>query len=219
MKKRLAIVLSLVIIAVFIVSAFAALEIYKPSPAVASKKPFYVGVTYCGNSITEAEQLIDRVKNFTNLFVVQSGPLMDNGTALDQICDYAVNSGLNIIVYMTNGVPTINVPSFLASVQARWGSHFLGLYYSDEPGGRMLNSGMQFYSASTGQSIIKGPGWLTVNANSANNNTTNSTGVFHAFSFYPSGEIVEFTSYLTSVIISEGSTTYGTAGGGNDLLP
>ena len=146
MKKRLAIFLALAIIVVIVVSAFAAIEIYKPSPApVASKKPFYVGVTYCGDNVTEAEQLIDRVKTYTNLFVVQSGPLMDNGTALDQICDYAVNSGLNIIVYMANGVTTINVPSFLDSAQASWGSHFLGMYYDDEPGGKMLDSTVNLY--------------------------------------------------------------------------
>ena len=127
-------------IAVIVISAFVATEIYKPSAPVASKKPFYVGVTYCGDNVTEAEQLIDRVKNYTNLFVVQSGPLMDNGTALDQICDYAVNSGLNIIVYFANNIPTIDVPSFLDSAHASWGSHFLGVYYDDEPGGKMLDS-------------------------------------------------------------------------------
>ena len=145
MKKHLAVALSLVIIAVIVISAFAATENYKPSTPVASKKPFYVGVTYCGDNVTEAEQLIDRVKNYTNLFVVQSGPLMDNGTALNQICSYAVNSGLNIIVYFANGITTINVPSFLDSAQASWGSHFLGIYYDDEPGGKMLDATVNLY--------------------------------------------------------------------------
>jgi hypothetical protein len=145
-KKRLVIVLSLVIITVIAVSTFATIEIYTPfSTAVASKKPFYVGVNYCGDNVTEAEQLIDRVKNYTNLFIVQSGPLMDNGTALNQICSYAVNSGLNIIVYFANGIPTINVPSFIESAQASWGSHFLGIYYDDEPGGKMLDSTVNLY--------------------------------------------------------------------------
>jgi hypothetical protein len=27
------------------------------------QKPFYVGVTYCGNSVQEAKELIDKVKN------------------------------------------------------------------------------------------------------------------------------------------------------------
>jgi hypothetical protein len=181
------------------VSTFAVIESHKASSTpVASKKPFYVGVTYCGDNVTEAEQLIDRVKDYTNLFVVQSGPLMDNGTALDQICDYAVDSGLNIIVYFANGVPTVNVPSFLASAYADWSSHFLGVYYDDEPGGRMLDSGMQLYDASSGQGIIKGTGWVTVDAHGANIFGTNETNVFSVFTFYPSGKIVVSTGYLNS---------------------
>ena len=194
MKKRLAIFLALAIIVVIVVSAFAATEIYKPSPApVASKKPFYVGVTYCGDNVTEAEQLIDRVKTYTNLFVVQSGPLMDNGTALDQICDYAVNSGLNIIVYMANGVTTINVPSFLDSAQASWGSHFLGMYYDDEPGGKMLDSTVNLYINNERVTKQQMGAPLTVNYD-------NSTGFVL---FWPSGQIT------TSI----GSTTNETVNG------
>jgi hypothetical protein len=47
---------------------------------VLSDAPFYVGVTYCGNSAAEAKLLIDRVRNYTNLFVIQSGELEKNLT-------------------------------------------------------------------------------------------------------------------------------------------
>ena len=154
MKKRLAIVLSLVIITVIAVSMFAAIEIYAPfSTAVASKKPFYVGVTYCGNSTTEAEQLIDKVKNYTNLFVLDSGPLMQNVEAMEQICAYAVNSTLNVIAcFSTAGATTNQIGAFLNVSQA-WGSHFLGLYFNDEPGGHMLDSLMSF--SENNQTILK----------------------------------------------------------------
>ena len=47
MKKRLAVILSLIIIIVIVSSAFAALEAYQHAfAAVAHKRPFYVGVTY-----------------------------------------------------------------------------------------------------------------------------------------------------------------------------
>ena len=103
-KRRVVLISSIVIIAIIVVSSFAAMEASKsPSTSMASKKPFYVGVTYCGSSTIEAEALIDKVKNYTNLFVLQSGTLMLNFTATEQICDYAVNSGLNIILcYTTN---------------------------------------------------------------------------------------------------------------------
>ena len=183
MKKRWATVLSLVIILVIVVSAFASIEIYDYSAApVASKKLFYVGVTYCGNLTTEAEQLIDRVKNYTNLFVLDSGSLIQNLNATEQICDYAVNSGLSIIVYYgTNGDETV-CDSLLSTAQARWGSHFLGLYYNDEPGGKMLDGQVYLYDNKTGVTITKGLGGSQSELTNSPNNSTQVT-------FSPSGLI------------------------------
>ena len=100
-------------------------------------KLFYVGVTYCGNSTAEAKQLIDKVQNYTNLFVLQSGPLQESLSATTEIYDYAVNHGLNVIAhygsYYSNRA---NVTAFLNTASGRWGDHFLGLYYGDEPGGK-----------------------------------------------------------------------------------
>ena len=102
--------------------------------------PFYVGVTFGGDNSADAKLLIDRVKNYTNLFVLQSGPLMYNLNDTEQICDYAVNSGLNIIVsYSTNSLGNI-LNSFLSIAPSRWGSHYLGLYFNDEPAGHVLDS-------------------------------------------------------------------------------
>ncbi len=199
LKKRSAIILSLVVIIV-VVSAFVAVESFKPAAQVANKKPFYVGVTYGGNSTTEAEQLIDRVKNYTNLFVVQSGPLMDNGPALNQVCDYAVKSGLNIIVSFANGISRINVPSFLDDAHARWGSHFLGLYYNDEPGGKMLDYVVNLHI--NNETVTKQPmgGPLMVfSANSTGSSTKQ---------FLPSGEII---------IVSTSSTTNETVDTNNSV--
>ncbi|MCL2359868.1 hypothetical protein [Candidatus Bathycorpusculum sp.] len=106
----------------------------KSNPA----QPFYVGVTYCGDNITDAKLLIDRVKNYTNLFILQSGPLMYNLEATEEICDYAVNAGLSIILsYTRNSIGTLK--EVLNTTQTRWGNQFLGIYYNDEPGGKMLD--------------------------------------------------------------------------------
>ena len=140
-KRRVVLASSIVIITIIVVSSFAAMETSKsPSASIASKKPFYVGVTYCGSSTIEAEALIDKVKNYTNLFVLQSGTLMLNFTATEQICDYAVNSGLNVILCYTTNCGVFNIDLFLNEAQSRWGSHYLGVYFNDEPAGHLLDS-------------------------------------------------------------------------------
>ena len=101
--------------------------------------PFYVGVTFCGNTPADAKLLIDKVKNYTNLFVLQSWAISNNETATTEICDYAVASGLNIIVNLGvnqtyDRVWTWQFP-WLESAEQRYGNRFLGSYYDDEPAG------------------------------------------------------------------------------------
>jgi hypothetical protein len=106
----------------------------------------YVGVSFCGNTTAEAQLLIDRVKGFTNLFVLQSGPVSENETATNEICDYAVEAGLNIIVYFGDLDPQVlenkscawRVP-WLTTAKQQWGNKFLGVYYYDEPAGHWLD--------------------------------------------------------------------------------
>ena len=38
-------------------------------------EPVYVGITYCGNSVEDAKLLIDKTKDYTNLFILGSGTL------------------------------------------------------------------------------------------------------------------------------------------------
>jgi hypothetical protein len=183
MRKRLGFALAVAMIIAIVFSAFATIEIYKPFSAP-SKKPFYVGVTYCGDSVAEAKQLIDRVKNYTNLFVLDSGTLMTNVPLTEQICDYAINAGLNVILCYSNNNPIFTCDSLITIAQTRWGSHFLGLYYDDEPGGKMLDSYANLYSSNQNETISKGrDGSLYVQTN---NQITNSSTLYD---YLPSGEI------------------------------
>jgi hypothetical protein len=110
------------------------LSLHHYGPVSNPDETFYVGVTYCGSSIQEAKQLIDRVKNYTNLFVLQSGALMFNDAAMVEIGDYAVNSGLKLMLYTGGASSQLSIMG-----SERWGSSFLGLYCMDEPGGKVID--------------------------------------------------------------------------------
>ena len=105
----------------------------------------YVGVSFCGDTVSEAKLLIDRVKDYTNLFVLQSGPVSRNESATTEICDYAVNAGLSLIVFFGDLTPRLLSEeliwrlTWLNTTRYRWGDEFLGVYYYDEPGGIQLD--------------------------------------------------------------------------------
>ena len=138
MKKLLAISLVLLLAA----STAALIAAYY----LTAKSEFYVGVSFCGDTAAKAKLLVDRVKSYTNLFVLQSGPVSRNETATTEICDYAVNAGLKIIVYFGDLTPRISEEngwlwrlSWLNTTRQRWGDQFLGVYYYDEPGGIQID--------------------------------------------------------------------------------
>ena len=110
-------------------------------------KDFYVGVTFSSNTKKEARLLIDRVKHYTNLLIVQSGPVSKNEEVLNEICDYAVDAGLSIIVYFGKFDRNWQ-PLWLDSAKEKWGSSFLGVYFFDEPAGSLLDSFMEMWNLS-----------------------------------------------------------------------
>ncbi len=102
---------------------------------------FHFGVSFCGNTSDQAKMLVDRVKNFTNLLVVQSGPVSTNESAMNEIVNYAVASGLDVIVYFGYFNPQYpwQIP-WLDYAKQQWGSHFLGVYLHDEVAGEVIDA-------------------------------------------------------------------------------
>ena len=88
------------LIAILAVSALGLQQFYGDSSQTNIDNNPYVGIAFCGNTTAEAKAQIDRAKNYTNLFVLDTGrsDLSRNETAVMEICDYAVANKLSIIV-------------------------------------------------------------------------------------------------------------------------
>ncbi len=110
---------------------------------------FFVGVSFCGNTTTQAKLLVDRTKEYVNLFVLQSFPISRNESAIYEICDYAVAQGLNIIINLgTYDKETWDWHyEIFLNGKTRWGNQFKGVYYDDEPGGVQLDYNWSAYFA------------------------------------------------------------------------
>ena len=136
-----------VLIVVLAVSA-GAIYIYAhyTSNTAGAADEFYFGVTCGFNTTRESEVLIDKVKNYTNLFIIDSWDVARNETMLNEICDYAANTNLKFIVYfdLISGTSPPLPPTYpwhmqwLTTAKARWDDKFLGIYLHDELGGKQL---------------------------------------------------------------------------------
>jgi hypothetical protein len=115
----------------------------------------FFGVSYGGNTVWEAERLIDRIKSYTNFFVVNSWDVSIDEEKLDSICEYAYRAGLSFVVYIYIS-PRIYVwqSDWLERAQERWTDKFLGIYLYDEPGGKQIDKGQWDHSPVHGGIII-----------------------------------------------------------------
>jgi len=135
--------LTLILIIILLTASATLLVSYTQSSNNQSKAQVYVGIAFGGNTTAQAKLIIDRTKSYTNLFILDSGinPISKNQSAVKEICDYATNAGLDIIVNLGtfNRVDWTWRLQFLNSSQEKYGDKFLGAYYDDEPGGIPLD--------------------------------------------------------------------------------
>lgn len=107
---------------------------------------FFFGVSYGLQTVNEAKLLIDKVKEYTNFFVINSWDLSINETALNEVCNYAAKSGLSFIIFFDfisvseHGYPWH--ADWVTTAKDRWGDKFLGIYIYEEPGGKQIDTGL-----------------------------------------------------------------------------
>jgi hypothetical protein len=152
--KKLFAVFAIICLVLLIISVFAVILLDHNLLFGTNKPEVYVGTTYSGDSVTEGKLLIDKVSHYTNLFVLQSSSLQRDFKSVNELGDYAISSGLYFLPYFGAYIePTFS--AWLETAKQRWGDHFLGVYYGDEPGGKMLDDYVQFQDATTGNTIMK----------------------------------------------------------------
>jgi hypothetical protein len=132
-----------VIVVVLLVSLLLAVVVQLPDNTennAAYQVDPYFGISFCGDTAAEAKLLIDKTKDYTNLFVLQSGPISKNETATNEVCDYAFDADLDFIVFFGwfDTEQPWQIP-WLNFAKNRWGDSFLGVYLFDEPGGVQLD--------------------------------------------------------------------------------
>jgi hypothetical protein len=142
MKNFVPVTLLLILSVASVVNAFSySFPSIDASSKDAQAKDFYLGVTFGGNTTQEGKMLIDKVKDYTNVFVIDSTQILKNETSLIELGDYAVDSGLNLIVYFPVIIDGNLTGARLETVKERWGDDLIGIYLYDEPGGKQLNVG------------------------------------------------------------------------------
>jgi len=112
-------------------------------------RQFYVGVEYAYGEnqtvqveLSQIQALVDKVKDYTNLFVIGSLGFTFNETALTQACDYVFQAKLNFIVLFTGlDKYSYNITQWMEDAKARYEEQFLGIDRYDEPGGNQLDTG------------------------------------------------------------------------------
>jgi hypothetical protein len=152
MLRNSTLLFSIILIAVIVSPIF--LVIWTSSIDKQDSIPeFLVGVEYAiaNHSVEDCKALVDRVKNFTNLFVIDSLGITLDLNNLNEVCDYVYDAGLFFVVFFISPVeeedsqlvfrPNFYPHLWVVDAKEKYGNKFLGVYTLDEPGGNQLDSG------------------------------------------------------------------------------
>ena len=147
MNRRIVILAAVLLIALVSIALLVALN----KPKQTSTTQFYFGVEFAyGDQFSQLKILVDKVKDYTNLFVIGSPGISFNRTALDESAEYLYSAGLNFIILFTSfpmydkrddWSDDYDIFNWMMDANQKYGDKFLGIYRFDEPGGNQLDRG------------------------------------------------------------------------------
>jgi len=135
------IIFLIVVLSISYVGAFTLKESLPSNSQIVDE--IYLGVTADGN-VTRTKNLIDKVKDYTNMLIILNPEIVKNQTSLNEVCDYTHQAGMSFFVHM--GHPSYwkydhNPLEWITYAKDQYGKHFLGIYLYDEPGGNQIDLG------------------------------------------------------------------------------
>jgi hypothetical protein len=142
LNRKLAVTAAAGLIVIIVVSLFLVLNWFSNNQVMG--REFYFGVEFAySNETSQVKQLVDKVKDYTNLFVLGSLGYLSNQTGLTEACNYIAAANLNFIVLFTGlDKYSYNITDWMLQAQSRYGERFIGIDRYDEPGGNQLDDGL-----------------------------------------------------------------------------
>jgi hypothetical protein len=138
--ERTLIVFTVFLIAVVLIALFVVVELQiNPKKSI----PTFFGVELAYGGYSDCVALVDKVKTYTNLFVIGTPDISKNLTALDASCNYIYGAGLYFVVLFSAPNNYTAYPyepaAWINASRQKYGDRFLGVYRIDEPGGKQLD--------------------------------------------------------------------------------
>jgi hypothetical protein len=145
MKIKLAVFLfvALIVFQPFLILQYSA----QAQTANLGKPDLYVGVDVAHEDLAATKQLVDTISSYANLLIIGCSGITYNETRLNDIVQYVVERNMSFIVYTDNWRRISQ--QWIENAKIQYEDRFLGLYVSDELGGRQLDQDFNFTTVSS----------------------------------------------------------------------